>query len=135
MKKIILLLSISVLAFAGAYKHKQSVIDTKNHLQWQDMPDNQDLDRKYREANSYCKSLDLLSYNDWRLPTVKELQSMVAISKDKKLFKFVAVDGYWSSEEDKKDEVNVMEAFSTNGHVFAADRCDTSHFRCVRDYR
>ena len=70
-----------------------------------------------------------------RVQKVKELQSMVAISKDKKLFKFVAVDGYWSSEEDKKDEVNVMEAFSTNGHVFAADRCDTSHFRCVRDYR
>ena len=135
MKMIIFLLLLSTLSFAETYKVKQTVVDTKNHLQWQDMRINEENDQKWKLANSYCKSLKLFGENDWRLPTIDELKSMVALQNSTKLFEFVGVDSYWSSEEDKDDSLNAMEAYSTNAYISSQDKCETSHFRCVRDYR
>jgi len=134
MKTIIFLLLLSTLSFAETYKMKQSVVDTKNHLQWQDMSINEEADKKWKLASSYCSSLKLFAENDWRLPSVDELKTMVAIQNSTKLFKFVGTDSYWSAEEDKNDSLNAMEAYSTNAYISSQDKCETSHFRCVRDY-
>jgi hypothetical protein len=52
-----------------------TVTDLNTGLMWQKTPDF--VKRALSEAESYADSLSLAGYNDWRLPNVKELQSIV----------------------------------------------------------
>ncbi|QKG79873.1 Lcl C-terminal domain-containing protein [Tenuifilum thalassicum] len=51
-----------------------TVTDVNTGLMWQQIPTTKDL--TWEEANAYCDSLTLAGYDDWRLPTAKELFSI-----------------------------------------------------------
>jgi hypothetical protein len=53
----------------------EAVQDKNNQLIWQKDIQNQVL--TWPEAQAYCKSLGLGGYDDWRLPTISELESLV----------------------------------------------------------
>jgi hypothetical protein len=57
----------------------ETISDIATNLMWQKNDDG--VTRDWEEALSYCESLELAGYNDWRLPDVKELQSMVDYDK------------------------------------------------------
>ncbi len=52
-----------------------TVSDTRTGLMWQQSDDGQE--RTYSEALSYCRALRLAGHSDWRLPSLRELQSTV----------------------------------------------------------
>ena len=56
-----------------------TVTDTYTSLMWQ-----QDglTEKTWEQALSYCEGLSLGGYTDWRLPTIKELRSLVDYSRD-----------------------------------------------------
>ncbi|MBM5782249.1 MAG: DUF1566 domain-containing protein [Pelagibacterales bacterium] len=57
-----------------------TVTDNLTSLQWQQKDDGKT--RDWKNALSYCQNLDLAGYKDWRLPSVKELQTIVDYTKN-----------------------------------------------------
>ena len=59
--------------------------DKSTKLFWQDVKNSKEYTYKSSGfstgAFEYCKELELGNYNDWRLPTVKELMTLVDITK------------------------------------------------------
>jgi len=59
--------------------------------------------KKWDEALTYCDNLKLANYNDWRIPSVKELQSLADYKKNappainKNLFSLDAPYFYWTA--------------------------------------
>lgn len=96
--RVILLIMIGIsLSFAS-----EILNDSKTGLTWQDNSSVKETKMTWQDAKSYCSELNLGGYSDWRLPNIKELQSIVNISRYKpaikKGFKYVNTsDYYWSS--------------------------------------
>lgn len=52
-----------------------TVTDTNTNLMWQQI--SPESAKNWRDALSYCENLTLAGYDDWRLPNIKELESLV----------------------------------------------------------
>ncbi len=74
---IILGLSISIYADFSRDNSTQIVTDNITMLQWQDDTNVSTDEKSWTEAISYCEALTLGSHNDWRLPNINELTSIV----------------------------------------------------------
>ncbi|MFC1857640.1 DUF1566 domain-containing protein, partial [Thermodesulfobacteriota bacterium] len=76
-----------------------TVTDPNTGLMWQQEDDGQQ--RSWESALSYCENLPLANYTDWRLPTAKELSSIVDVSKYgpaiDQVFSNTESSYYWSS--------------------------------------
>jgi hypothetical protein len=76
-----------------------TVTDTNTGLMWQQ---NTGGEMNWEASLSYCENLSLAGYSDWRLPTVKELASIVDRTKskpaiDEDYFPDTVSSYYWSS--------------------------------------
>ena len=56
-----------------------TITDNATGLMWQQTPGNRGL--SWQEAVDYCESLELAGFDDWRIPTLKELFSISDFSK------------------------------------------------------
>ena len=82
MKKIILIaLSLSTFLFANFTKNGDIVTDITTGLQWQDDANAKNVTKTWSEAIEYCEKLTLGGYDDWRLPNINELKSIIDWSK------------------------------------------------------
>lgn len=134
--KIILIVMLFVCSslFGGDWvKKPHSVIDVKHHLQWQDTESMQEFNDIWRLAKTRCEGLSLESYDDWRLPTTKELEYLGKSKEGKAKFSYLESEVFWTSEEDKNDDINAVTVFSGNGFVSTSDKCDSAYALCVRD--
>jgi hypothetical protein len=70
------ILSDSVSTATGGYTDNGdgTVTDTSTSLTWQKASSS---GKTWEQALAYCENLQLGGYTDWRLPTIKELQSLV----------------------------------------------------------
>jgi hypothetical protein len=74
-----------------------TIFDTRTKLLWQQSSSTKRY--TWKAAHTYCEKLKLAGYNDWRLPTIEELKTL--IEKEHKpticpVFKCKS-DWYWSS--------------------------------------
>ena len=124
------------LLLAANLSAKDVVLDTTSSLLWQDMPINKKAGVTYKEATNYCKFLKIDKYENFRLPTLTELQTLINYKNYKPAildgFKFVDSTTYWTTTPfaDSDDEYWIVDF--EKGARFAKSMYYDRHFRCVQ---
>jgi len=72
-----------------------TITDNATGLMWQQSDDG--TTRDWENALSYAENLTLAGYNDWRLPNVKELQSIVDYTRSPDITNSAAIDPLFSA--------------------------------------
>ncbi len=121
-----------------AYKDNSdgTVTDIVNGLMWQQSDDG--TNRNWQEADQYCNSLGLGEYDDWRLPSVHELESITDSGVFNPSFNNQAFCGtssfYWSGTSlvDNPDNAWPL-SFDAGSVPYISSKMDEFSVRCVRD--
>jgi hypothetical protein len=145
-KKILLvLIGVSVLSLADMSRDAVGIVtDSATGLQWQDdYSDNGDVIKRanWKDAIGYCNELSLGGHNDWRLPNINELLSIVDYTKYNPAiddsFQNVTPNrwkNYWSSTTIVNYPSHAWDVDFRNGYNSFNDKSAsyTSVVRCVR---
>ena len=141
MKLIKTLLFLSLITFANANIVRVSeniVKDEKTNLLWQDSKDVKINKKNYKEANEYCKNLELDGQKGWNVPTFLAAFSIVdtkvynpTLSKE---FKNFVSDNYWTTKtfgHGTSGEAFVVNYLSGAFNRFLMD--EKFYVRCYKD--
>jgi len=112
-----------------------TVTDNVTGLMWQREADNQG--RTWEAALAYCEDLGLAGHQDWRLPDIKELRSIVDNTRyvpaiDTAAFPGTNSSGYWSSSTSASNTNGAWGVGFGNGYVYSNGKASTGDVRCVR---
>lgn len=118
-----------------AYSNKYTV--SLNGLMWQDNKETEILTMNWDDAKKYCSHLSLVGFNDWRLPSKEELESIVDKAREpsiKKDFKFVSSSSYYWSSAFVAGYSNVVawNVYFFNGNSGNNLKGYNGYVRCVR---
>ncbi len=111
-----------------------TVTDIITGLIWQEEGKNS---CTWQGALAYCKSLTLAGYNDWRLPNIKELRSIVDNTEydpaiNRTYFPNTSYFNYWSASTNPGHPNYAWIVHFEYGPVFVNGKTNNSHVRCVR---
>jgi len=125
------------------------VFQVDTSLAWQDdesvqkpwlTQENFDLNSEYNTtgdtATTYCTELNLGEYNDWRLPTIAELSSIVELNNYPKIdpvFQKTVTHFYWSSISLTDDESIAWGVYFDDGSQGLLNKSEKAYIRCVRE--
>ena len=138
---------------------KEVVVDNATGLMWQDNSDVRTVKKQWLTKNNYggkydntsgdtaatyCANLSLGGYNDWRLPTRKELESILDFGTFNPslnpvflnfLFKHPQNEqNYWTSTTSAEDEWQAWAINFVSGHAnFLRSKIERNYIRCVRN--
>lgn len=125
---------------------EKTVLDLATNLEWQDSPENTDYDLlfSWQEAIDYCENLSYAGKDDWRLPSVYELKTLIDTSKEPPAmidgFANVASTVYMSANKligyaynYKVWVVSFSSAYTNSAFAYLNDVYSTeNNVRCVR---
>lgn len=113
---------------------------SKGKLMWQDNSDANTTKKMWKEAIRYCENLTLANHNDWRLPNINELESLVDYKKfsgTKMQDGFInkAPDIYWSSTSGLGRHIKFgwWVYFGCGYGDWSGKTFEPYYVRCVRD--
>ncbi len=136
MKRILLItigLSISLFADFTRDDTTKIVTDNETGLQWQD---NESTTKTWQDAINYCEDLTLGNYDDWRLPNINELTSIIDDTKISpslsSVFKFFASNFYWSSTTSAGSSSLAWSVYFYDGGQDYHYKYGSHFVRCVR---
>ncbi len=130
-------LTLLTLLFTALVFGATSKLDEKTGLVWQDNGVVASESRNYAEARAYCDALEVDGFSDWRLPTLRELYTIVDLKRDRPALKSgfaVRSDAwFWSATpyagDPKREAWQLSFAYGEAEHV----RMDRElRVRCVR---
>ncbi len=106
--------------------HNGTVSDRNSMLTWMQADDGKR--RNWKAALAYCENLELAGQSDWRLPNVKELQSIIDYSKhdpaiNQRYFRQRDKDGWFWSSTTHGDNITHA-AYVCFGHCVSVDGVD-----------
>lgn len=115
-----------------------TITDNVTQLIWQKAPNSVAL--SWEQALSYAENLSLGNYSDWRLPNIKELQSLndessINPSVNTTFFNAIGVKNYWSSTTLKPNPSNLSSAWywNTQFGITTYDlKTNSNYVMCVR---
>ncbi len=113
-----------------------TVLDKTTEFLWQRSPDA--IDRTWSAADGYCRTLRLHDTDGWRLPSMKELQTIVDeafldAAIDPVVFPNTRSGGYWTSSLYAPASSGISAwQIESQGKAFPLDQTSTAAVRCVR---
>ncbi|WP_052746110.1 DUF1566 domain-containing protein [Sulfurovum lithotrophicum] len=135
MKTALLLIVTGTLLFGASSK-----LDEKTGLIWQDNKSVATVEKSYVEASNYCKQLSVDGFEDWRLPSIKELYTIVDLRRErpalKNGFSMRVDEWFWTATPfvgDPKKEAWKISMRYGEAEPTRQDRM--LHIRCVRSVR
>lgn len=136
-KSILFLLFITqVVLYAEFIKSTKAVFDTKQNLMWQD-DEEVLIQEDITMAKVYCETLILNGYNDWYLPSIKQLQWIIDIENKngfiRKEFQYFKEDKYWTNTPFVQDDTLFWFVDFKSGKSNFMDKQTQNYIRCVRD--
>ena len=122
-------------------KSGEVVTDSTTGLAWQDNSDTNGTQRTWQEAIDYCEALTLDTHDDWRLPNINELKSLIDRSKREPaikgdVFEYIGTNNYyiyWSSSSFVGNEDDAWVVYFYGGNVHGHGKGYNGYVRCVRD--
>ncbi len=119
------------------YRSSKGVVyDKKAKLLWQDNDGVKYIKKSWSDAKRYCSSLSLAGFSHWRLPSQRELESIVDFSgynpAIKRIFKNVKSDWYWSSTSNASGSSDAWDVDFKCGYSSAYGKSNSYFVRCVR---
>jgi len=118
------------------------VTDNTYNLLWQDTRESKTIKRSFADSDAYCDNLSLAQYGSgWRIPTTKELASLINLSNDNPAVANVFVnsaynDAYWTNDQQAKLESSQWNINFKDGVINLSGKNHASfnqYVRCVRD--
>ena len=111
--------------------------DDKSGLIWQDNQEVSQQSVDFHEATQYCEDLKVDGFTDWRLPTLREVYTIVDFSRNRPALKTgfeIRDDGrYWTSTLFAKDPQKMAWYVSMSyGEAEPYNKGRVYHVRCVR---
>ncbi|MCP4698285.1 MAG: DUF1566 domain-containing protein [Gammaproteobacteria bacterium] len=112
-----------------------TVTDAANDLVWQQRDDG--AERIWADAVTYCTSLPLAGYSDWRLPEIGELSTLIDYDLLDPAIDTTAFSGahssyYWSDSTNVRSPGYSWNVDFGSGDVNWGNKADTYYVRCVR---
>ncbi|MCK5807704.1 DUF1566 domain-containing protein [bacterium] len=124
--------------FTVQRSHEKIVVDSMTNLEWQQTISK--TMRNWNNAIDYCSSLYYGEYNDWRLPTITELSTVMHYGKnepaiDEISFPTIPSNGVSSSTTDTHNIDRAWYVQFFNGDVISNSKGFNYYVMCVRgDY-
>ncbi len=113
-----------------------AVVDPHTNLTWQRNDD--DIQRAWQEAKDYCAALRINDQSDWRLPSIRELETTVDFKCANNLcinvtaFPNTELHGsYWTATDDSVDSGKAWIVTFAGGTSVAGDKSGSAFTRCV----
>ena len=133
--RIILMMSI---ALSMMMAETTMIQDSKRNLLWEDTMHVEEVKITHIKAKVYCAELTLGGFENWRVPTLKDLLSIVDYKRYKpslmKEFKYSNKDTlYWSSTHYAKTSDEFWGVSFKDGATSNASETYDRYVRCVRD--
>jgi len=144
MKILTLLTLFSLMLFASKLTRSGDyIIDDHNKLIWQDTRENLKILLTQKEAKEYCEKLTLSAFSDWKLPSIKEYETIInkkriaTQAKINKAFKYVRQDNYWASDRTWSRNFGLYGyyVYFKSGTVYYQNRTYPKYVRCVRNLK
>lgn len=112
-----------------------TVVDKVTGLVWQSPAS--DTQQPWRDALAYCEALDLAGHDDWRVPDIRELRSLVDVAAtspaiDADAFPGTSNNGYWSSTTRFSSPNFAFYILFGSGYVYTYPKTANARVRCVR---
>lgn len=128
---------IVLMSFSFSMAETTIIQDPSTNLMWEDTKHTQKGQVTYFEAKAYCEALKLGEHDDWRLPTLKELLSIVDYNRYEpatlKEFEHVDQDKlYWSSTAYANKQTEFWGVVFKDGDTDNAAAIYDRRVRCVR---
>jgi len=115
---------------------KEVVVNDKTGLMWQDDSSAKTVERDWKGAKNYCQSLNFASYNDWYLPSIKEMETLIDTTKYNPAIKdgFINVTSsfYWSSSPNVSHSKNAWNVNFKDGSSYNGNKTGKLYVRCAR---